>query len=410
MVYYNFQKHKEFFYLDLIVYLIPFSIILGNLVINIISIISIFLFFLLIIKKKKIYFKYKSYFYFLYFFVSLLLINLFFSLNFELSIISILGFIKYYFLFLLLIFCLENIENFKKIFTNIIFYIIIFVILDILFQHFFLKDIFGNEIMGSHGRRLSGPFGDEGVAGSFISKLFFLSLFYFIYNDFFKKLIFPIIILSLITIILTNERSASIMFLSATLIFFIFYKFNFFYKFLLFGLAIVSIVILFNLNNNLKSHFIYIPLKFFKDNHHKAHFLTSYEIFKDNKVIGSGIKTFRDVCGNDKYNKIKTKYANNRCATHPHNIYLEILSETGLLGFLVLVSINFYILFFLIYNFLKKNNLNNEILLLFSNFFILFWPLQTTGAFFSTWNGIFYWIFFAYFFYFKRINNSIYTI
>ena len=44
-----------------------------------------------------------------------------------------------------------------------------------------------------------------------------------------------------------------------------------------------------------------------------------------------------------KYEKIKTKYANNRCATHPHNIYIEVLSETGLAGMLLLVSINLYI-------------------------------------------------------------------
>lgn len=404
MVYYNFQKHKEFLFLDLFVYLIPFSIILGNLVINTISLIAILLF-LLLVFKKKIFVDYKNYFYFLFVLILLLFINLFLSSNFNLSVISILGFIKYYLLFLTILFCFDNISNFKKVFTNIIFFLILFVVLDILFQHFFLTDIFGNEISLSHGRRLSGPFGDEGVAGSFISKLFFLSFFCFYKDNLVKKFIFPIIILTIITVILTNERSASIMFLSGALIFFLFYKTNFFYKFTLFSFAILSIVILFNLNNNLKSHFIEIPVKFFKDNHHKAHFLASYEIFKDNKVFGSGIKTFRYICNEDKYSKINTKYASNRCATHPHNIYLEILSETGLLGFSIIILVNFYILFFLIFNFFKKNNSNHEILLLFSSFFILFWPLQTTGAFFSTWNGIFYWIFFSYFFYFKRINN-----
>ena len=402
MVYYNFQKHKEFLFLDLVVYLIPFSIILGNLILNTILLIAILLFFILILRKNKIFTDYKNYFYFLFFLIAYLLINLFLSTNFNKSAISILGFIRYYLLFLIILFCFENISNFKKVFTNIIFFLIIFVVLDVLYQHFFLADIFGYEVSESHGRRLSGPFGDEGVAGSFISKLFFLSLLSFYKNNFAKRLIFPIIILTIITVILTNERSASIMFLGGALIFFLFYKTNFFYKFTLFGLGILLIVILFNLNNNLKSHFIEIPIKFFKDNHHKAHFLTSYEIFKDNKIFGSGIKTFRYVCSEDKYSKINTKYASNRCATHPHNIYLEILSEVGLVGFSVIILVNFYILFFLIFNFFKKNDFNHEILLLFSSFFILFWPLQTTGAFFSTWNGIFYWIFFSYFFSFKK--------
>ena len=178
MVYYNFKKHKEFLFLDLFVYLIPISIIIGNLIINTISLISILIFFLLIFKKKFIYCDYKTYFNFLFVLIALLATNLIFSSNFEISIISIFGVIRYYLLFLIILFCLDNINHFKKIFTNIIFYLIVFVVIDILIQHFFLVDIFGNEINESHGRRLSGPFGDEGVAGTFIAKLFFLSLFY----------------------------------------------------------------------------------------------------------------------------------------------------------------------------------------------------------------------------------------
>ena len=404
MVYYSFKKHKEFFYLDLVVYLIPISIILGNLIINAISLISILIFFLLILKKKFIYCDYKTYFNFLFVFIALLAINLIFSSNFEVSIISIFGVIRYYLLFLIILFCLNNIEHFKKIFTNIIFYLIVFVLIDILIQHFFLVDIFGNEVNPSHGRRLSGPFGDEGVAGTFIAKLFFLSLFYMIEKNFIKKFIFPIIILTVITIILTNERSASIMFFSSALILFVFYRINVLYKLTCFIITILSLVIVFHFNNSLKSHFIDIPTNAFKDNHHKAHFLTAYEIFKDNKFFGSGIKTFRYICAEEKYEKINTKFAHKRCTTHPHNIYLEIISEMGILGLILIILINLYILFFLIINFFKKTHLRQEILILFCSFFILFWPLQTTGSFFSTWNGIFYWIFFSYFFYFKKLT------
>ena len=109
-------------------------------------------------------------------------------------------------------------------------------------------------------------------------------------------------------------------------------------KFILLLLTVLSLATLINTNSNLKSHFVDIPLKYFKDNHHKAHYLTSYEIFKDNKIFGSGIKTFRYLCGDKKYENIKTKYANHRCATHPHNIYLEILSETGIFGMFMLTS------------------------------------------------------------------------
>ncbi len=402
MVYYNFKKHKEFFYLDLIVYLIPISIILGNLVVNIVSSTCVLIYFSLIFKRKIFYKNYKSYFNVFYALMIFFLVNLVLSSNFQMSFVSVLGFIRYYFLFLVILFCLNEIKDFKNIFPKIIFISVIFVVIDVFIQNFFLVDLFGNEIEGSHGRRLSGPFGDEGVAGSFISKLFFLSCVYLYSNNLGKKLIFPIIIASTIAVILTNERSASIMFFTATLIFFIFCNLKLWKKFILLLLTIFFLVTLINTNSNLKSHFVDIPLKYFKDNHHKAHYLTSFEIFKENKIFGSGIKTFRYVCGDKKYENIKSKYAENRCATHPHNIYLEILSETGAFGLIIFSIINLYITFFLIINFFKKVSYRQEILFLFSNFFILFWPLQTTGAFFSTWNGIFYWIFFSYFFFLKR--------
>ena len=402
MVYYNFKKHKEFFYLDLIVYLIPISIILGNLIINILSVICFFIYLALIFKEKISYKIYKNYFNVFYALMIFFSVNLVFSSNFQLSFFSLLGVVRYYFLFLAILFCLNEIKDFKNIFSKIIFILVIFVGIDVSIQHVFSVDLFGNQIEGSHGRRLSGPFGDEGVAGSFIAKLFFLSCVYLYSNNIGKKLFIPIIIASMFIVILTNERSASIMFFAAILIFFTFCDLKFWKKFIILLVSIISLFTLINTNSNLKQHFVDIPLKYFKDNHHKAHYLTSYEIFKDNKIFGSGIKTFRHVCGNKEYKNIKSKYVDNRCATHPHNIYLEILSEIGIIGFVIFFVINLYIVIFLIVNFFKKNSHRQEILLLFCNFFILFWPLQTTGAFFSTWNGIFYWIFFSYFFNLKK--------
>ena len=92
MMYYNFEKHKEFLYLDLFVYLIPISIILGNLIINIVSAACIFIYFLLIYKRKIIYNNYKNYFFVLYSITAFLLLNLIFSKNkFKNVFSSILG-------------------------------------------------------------------------------------------------------------------------------------------------------------------------------------------------------------------------------------------------------------------------------------------------------------------------------
>ena len=56
---------------------------------------------------------------------------------------------------------------------------------------------------------------------------------------------------------------------------------------------------------------------------------------------------------------------NRLCANHPHNYYLEILTDTGSAGFVLIFIIGFLFIFFIIKNlkYLKENNLKNLILL-----------------------------------------------
>ena len=75
----------------------------------------------------------------------------------------------------------------------------------------------------------------------------------------------------------------------------------------------------------------------FWDSQWGAHYLTSIEIFKDNPLLGSGADTFRYACSKEDYSKINSAEADVRCNTHPHNIFFEILSELGIIGFLVFI-------------------------------------------------------------------------
>ena len=76
-----------------------------------------------------------------------------------------------------------------------------------------------------------------------------------------------------------------------------------------------------------------------------------------------------------------------RCNTHPHNIYLEIISEGGLTLFLPFILFNLFIFYSLIFNIFKFDNKKNLSLIIFCNFFMLFFPIQTSGSFFSTITG-----------------------
>ncbi len=395
--------YRKYYLLDIFLYILPFTIILGNSTLNstrfLILASFIYNFF-----KYKLYIKYKIILRYIYLISICIILNVIFSENYIKSLIGSISLIGYLILFLSILFMLDDSEAFKKNFTLILLSLTIFVIIDLIIQYYFKSDIFGYEVSSSHGYRLSGPFGDELVPGSFLSKLLFLGSIFLVIKRINNFYILIYLSIASFIIVLTNERSASIMFASGLFIFVFLSLRSIKIKLLSIFFLMLCFYSVFSLNNELKKHFIEIPIKYLNDNHHLAHFQTSIEIFKDHKISGAGLKNFRILCDDQKYENIKSKYVDNRCATHVHNIYLEILSETGLIGFIIFVTLNLNILFFFIQNLFKK--LDTETILLMSNYFVLFWPIQTTGAFFSSWNGVFYWIFLAFFFYKKMSLNS----
>ena len=75
---------------------------------------------------------------------------------------------------------------------------------------------------------------------------------------------------------------------------------------------------------------------------------------------------------------------------HPHNYYLEILTETGLIGFAI-ISIFFvltlYHSFFKKYFTVSKLRTNNLITPFIFLFIIEIFPIKSTGSFFTTGNA-----------------------
>ena len=132
------------------------------------------------------------------------------------------------------------------------------------------------------------------------------------------------------------------------------------------------------------------------DSKHKNILKTFNEIYKDNIIFGSGIKTFRLECSKEEYSKIKSAKSDIRCSTHPHNIYFEIISETGSLG--VLFFLLLFIFFIKDTKLFSRENLtkNPEIPVLI---FIYFWPIQSTGSFFFNLEW-----------FFLSINNFLYLL
>ena len=119
---------------------------------------------------------------------------------------------------------------------------------------------------------------------------------------------------------------------------------------------------------------------------HFNHYLAAFEIFKDNKLFGIGPKNFRNICKNKKY------FINEfSCSTHPHNYYIQLLSETGLPGFVMFLSLYVFFFYLFVSNIFKSNNdyfLTKHALI--CCFLINFFPLFPSGNFFNNWNAIVY--------------------
>ena len=142
----------------------------------------------------------------------------------------------------------------------------------------------------------------------------------------------------------------------------------------------------------------------FLNTYHGGLFAKAIILSKENFIFGYGIKNYRKVCNkNDRsqnenfssnfyYKQNIYKYY---CSTHPHNIYLELLVETGFIGLILFII--FVVLF--LFNFKNKDNgyLKKSV---FLTTFALFFPFLPTGSFFSSQ----YFIYFFFFIIFSTIN------
>jgi hypothetical protein len=401
---------------------------LGNAAVNINCLIITLNIILIFFSKKELFKSYQKIFLIFSLFFGIIILNVIFSDDIILSLISSLGLVRYFFLMLAMLYCIENDERFLFNYSKFLILILIFVAGDTLFQYYNGEDIFGIKATSSHGQRLNGPFGNEYIVGAYLSKLFFISLIFFIVSRKNYLYLFLYLIFILSITLITKERMASLILISTCGIFLLFSnKINFKIKILYIFIFLIFSSVLILTNKSIKDHLVTRSLeqigiidklnakkeskkkfqnqRIFFDSRWGAHYLTAYNIFLDNPIIGSGIKTFRIKCGEKKYENIKSASKKVRCNTHPHNIYMEIISEGGLTLFLSFILFNLFIFYKLIFNYIKFNKTNNLTLVIFCNFFMLFFPVQTSGSFFSTWNGFYYWLAYAFVaFEFRRVK------
>ena len=361
----------------------------------------------------------------LFFFVSFLSTLINFKSDYIILFKSLSNF-RFAFLFIVI----RNIFIYKIIEFRILFLITLFSTIflssDIFLQHFLDRDIFG--YAPSEGR-YNGSFNDEAIAGSYIQKFFIISILgIFLVNLSYKNkkilLLFFInfiglgilfsldrmpffiffFILFLCAILIKNYKYT---FIFASIIFFIFFviifennaKINYRYKTLQNELNLIKVFNIISmrddigLNKNPDSEEL-LHYKdsvnnksFFKGDYSRI-FYSAYEVSKENFFIGSGIKSFQNEC-NELY-KINKKLL---CAPHAHNLYLEILVSTGILGLFIFVSFIFKIILENLKIIINKNSINKKNLVILSLILIIseVFPLRSYGSILTTVNGSMFW-------------------
>lgn len=429
----NIDKKKILFFsregiLNLLFLLFPVSLIAGNLITNLNTFLIILL--ALFFYKKKI-FQIKFHFFdklIVLFFITLIISSTYNGVYFFLdnnfpqagfkkfegyeqtfegnkNILKSILFLRYLLLYFIIRFCVSNnILNVKNFIISVAL-CSIFLSIDLIIQFTFGTDIFGFKAIDYHNRKFAGPFKDELIAGGYLQRFSLLTFYVFSFLNInqlnkYKKYLLPLIII-LVTygIFISGNRMPLLLFIFSI---FLIISINKGLKkilalfLILFSIGLYSIynyneetrINLLKFQHEIKGIFAYAIKKDFKNENAPLYlrtFVSFYEPWKANKFFGGGVKNFRYYCL-----VTNPKSVRKVCNRHPHNYYLEILTETGLVGFILILTafiIIFYKIFYQNYLLRRKIELNDVIFPFMILFFIEIFPIRSSGSFFTTNNA-----------------------
>ena len=391
----------------ILIALLPIGLLISSGVSELICILIVMFYIAHLIHKKDYLIKDNIYFKLLLTLWLYLIINSIFSERYQIDDYSLrsIGFIKYIFLIFAFGFYLNKNRNLEFIlfFWTLVVSVVAF---DIFYEHFVGENILG--FQSPHPSRIVSFLRKELKIGNFVLGFCFLTASYLFCKSKKKSVIFLILsylflIILILSIYLTGERSNSLRVSVCLIIFFIINKSKILkYKNLFLITVTISIITLFLFSGKIQNRFndqILIPIKkegiikIFKDSEYGAHYYTSIKIFESYPMFGVGNKNFRNECAKEKYYNSSYKYTEGRCTTHPHQIYLEFLSEHGLIGTMIILGIIFIIL----YKNIKIYKKNNNLIHLSSIIFVAqtFLPIIPSGSFFVSWTATIFWLNFA---------------
>jgi hypothetical protein len=383
--------------------LLPIGLLISTGVSEVIVILLSVIFLIYSISKNNFYWLKNKYFYLLILIWFSLIINFIFSKNQELALFRSFGFIKYIIYIFAINYLLNKDKNHQILFIFLSF-LVLLTTFDIYFEYINKKNILG--FQSSDPTRIASFLRKELKIAHFLLGICLISIGYYFdrFNKSYKLIIlgYALLLLVLISIFLTGERANSIKSFICIFSFILLVKNNLKFKAILLIIVMILPILIYFSSERIKGRFdIYLPkkhgnenfLKTFKESHHAAHYYTAFEIFKSYPFFGIGNKNFREECSNEKYNNKSYTRINERCSTHPHQIYLELISEHGIIGSIIILFVIFYSVFKSFINFNKKQNpIQLGAILFVTSTFI---PLIPSGSFFTSFDATIFWFNYA---------------
>jgi O-antigen ligase len=414
----------------------PLSLILGPTFIEIFSGLLVIFFF--IKADNSFYTKHKLFInIFLIFYLYLVINSLNFSHEFA-KIKSILFYFRFLFFCCAIIFCLNHINVTKKFNINYIFFIFLLLIFDSIIQYYYGRNVFNIPLYDKF--RASSFFGEELILGSFLFRMlpFIIMICMLAKIDFNKNILKLSIFFSLyfFAVLLSGERTSFFLLLLTICLLIILIK-NL-RKALLYGLlffVFLNLIFSFSIKNPFDRMFKYtfsqivsqkiflkqnekfnnaeinnksslLPNYYIFSREHQGHYVIALRMFLDNPIFGQGPRSFRYLCSDEKFIK-----SDGMCTTHPHNTYLQLLAETGLIGFFFVFLLFFSCLTTLIkkfiYNLKYTKEDNNFVKIKYISLIAIFvnlFPFVPSGNFFNNWLSFTFYYPIA--FYIYSVNKS----
>jgi len=347
----------------------------------------------------------------LIFWLYLLLINSPISTNSYESALYSLAFIRWPIFAMAISIWLLNNNVSKKYFLISLGATLFFITLDVWWQYSFNYDFFGNPRYSFNPERLTGPFRDNPMPGIFMARYLFLLLYLGYFIKYIQtptkntSYIFLILLLGTLSIYITGERMALIIFISGASLVSIglFLQYKKIRKYILFGLFLIVIVLFLaqqafpKLNDRMITDLLY-KLSNFSSSDYMLVFKSAYAVWMENPIFGVGFHQYRESC-------IALGYwgTGGGVCMHPHNISLELLSETGITGFVLYYLIIISVTIRIINNFFHQKNWLSLFLSL-NLLFVSFFPLIGGMSLFNNWIGPIIWLFLGWALTFSKKN------